>query len=54
MGATKYDAEDVGHLLFGLSYFDDAEAEVMPTMLEDVAWDEVKEWVAGAVRDLAR
>lgn len=49
----KYDAEDVGHLLFGLSYFDDAEAEVMPTMLEDVAWDEVKEWVAGAVRDLA-
>lgn len=49
----KYDAEDVGHLLFGLSYFDDAEAEGMPTMLEDVAWEEVRESVAGAVRDVA-
>lgn len=50
----KYDVEDVGHVVFGLGYFDDADEEgVTPTMLWDVGWDEVKRFVARAVRTLA-
>lgn len=49
----KYEVDDVGHVLFGLGYFDDAEEEVMPTMLEDVAWDDVRRSVERAVRNVA-
>ncbi len=38
----KYEIEDISHLMYGLSYFDDADREAMPTMVWDVEWDEVK------------
>ncbi len=36
-----------------LSYFDDAETDPMPEMLESVSWQCVKETIASAVRDFA-
>lgn len=45
----KYSTGDVGHVLYGLTYFDDADQERMPRMLWDVDWRTVKvmlrEWV---------
>lgn len=43
-----------GHLLFALSFFDDADAERMPTMLRPCSWAAVKKtirhWVTRAAR----
>jgi predicted nucleotidyltransferase component of viral defense system len=45
----KFNIKDVGTVLYGLVYFDDAENERMPRMLWDVTWKEIKksilEWV---------
>jgi hypothetical protein len=38
------------HLLKSLMFFDDAEAEPMPAMIEDVGWETIKEAIVGAVR----
>jgi len=38
----KYDVSDLGHTLFALTYFDDAEQDETPAMLWQVDWDEVK------------
>lgn len=46
---NKYEVQDIGHILYGLSYFDEAEKERMPSMIWDVDWKEVRktirEWV---------
>ncbi len=45
----KYSTKDVGHVLYGLAYFEDADRERMPRMVWDVSWPTVKrtisEWV---------
>ena len=45
----KFNIRDIGSVLYGLVYFDDAESERMPRMLWDVDWGEIKknilEWV---------
>lgn len=38
----RYSIEDIGHVLFGLAYFDDAQLERTPKMLWDVDWDSIK------------
>lgn len=38
----KYSVQDIGHVLAGLAYFDDAEDEPMPTMLWDVSWHAIR------------
>lgn len=38
----KFKVEDIGHLLYSLSYFEDAEREPMPEMLWDVSWEHLK------------
>jgi hypothetical protein len=47
----KYEIVDIGHVLLGLSYFDDAEMEPMPQMMRAVEWDEIKKtvqsWIKG-------
>ena len=47
----KFAIRDIGSVLYGLVYFDDAESERMPRMLWDVTWREIKktilEWVKG-------
>jgi len=39
---TKFGMQDIGHVLYGLAYFDDAESERMPKMLWKVEWTEIK------------
>jgi hypothetical protein len=46
----KYRLRDVGHVLFALSYFDDAERERMPVMLRRWSWAEIRRAIQGWVR----
>jgi hypothetical protein len=54
----KYGIKDVGHVLLGLSYFDDAESEPMPQMMRLEQWSKIKKtiqsWVKGYDRSLRR
>jgi len=50
---NKYAIRDVGHVLAGLSYTDDAEREPMPVMLVPVNWNEVKSTLRSWVKDYA-
>jgi predicted nucleotidyltransferase component of viral defense system len=47
----KFGIRDIGSVLYGLVYFDDAENERMPRMLWKVTWRDIKktivEWVKG-------
>jgi hypothetical protein len=47
----KFGVQDIGSVLYGLVYFDDAENERMPRMLWNVNWQEIKktieEWLKG-------
>jgi hypothetical protein len=52
--SEKYGLEDNGHLLVALSYFDGADRERMPTMLERWTWPSVKRAIGGWVREAAR
>lgn len=51
----KYAIQDVAHVLYALTYFDDAERERSPTMLWPVRWPKVREtirsWVEEATRE---
>ncbi|MCA1789437.1 MAG: nucleotidyl transferase AbiEii/AbiGii toxin family protein [Thioalkalivibrio sp.] len=47
----KYDVSDLGHTLFALTYFDDAEQEETPEMLWQIDWDEVKRVIERWVQD---
>lgn len=47
---TKFSIEDIGHVLYALAYFDDADAERMPRMLREVEWKEVKEAIRAWTR----
>ena len=38
----KFDAENLFHILKSLTFFDDAENDPEPILLEKVNWDEVK------------
>ena len=43
------DVREMAHLLYSLSFFDDADEEPMPRMLEDAEWESIKttirEWL---------
>ncbi len=42
---TRYAVEDIGHVLYGLAYFDDADREKTPKMLWDVEWESIKKTI---------
>ena len=50
----KYGVEDVGHVLVALAYFDDADRERTPMLLQRQSWPDVKTairgWLARATR----
>jgi hypothetical protein len=50
----RYGIRDVGHVLFALVFFDDAEREPMPEMLWDTRWNEIRESITNWVRQLDR
>lgn len=47
----KYGTEDIVAVIYGLSYFEDAEEEEMPEMLQPTSWPDVKREVSGWVAD---
>lgn len=49
----KFAVSDVGRLLAGLTYFDDAESDPMPAMLVPTSWDAVKERIRDRVQRFA-
>ena len=48
----KYSIHDFAHVLYSLTYFDDADRERMPTMLWKVNWPTVKDSIRSWVREL--
>ncbi len=50
---SKYGVTDVTHVLYGLSYFDDAESEQMPDMLAPADWTAIKTAIRGWIKALA-
>lgn len=50
--ATKYDSEDVGHVVRSLAYFGDADAAPLPLGMDAATWSEVKRRITGRVRNL--
>jgi hypothetical protein len=49
----KFDVQEIGHLLYSLVYFEDAEQERMPKMIWDSEWREVRERIESWVQELA-
>lgn len=49
----KFSVQDMGHVLFALTYFDDANLERMPPMLWAVNWKAIRETITQWVRVLA-
>ncbi len=49
----KYATEDTAHLLYALTYFDDAERQRTPELLWDLDWEAVKHTVRQAVKEVA-
>lgn len=50
----KFRTEDLGHVLFSLTYFDDADLEAMPELLGAFDWGEVRRTVEAWVRAYVR
>lgn len=48
----KFSLQDISPILYGLTYFDDAESERMPRMLWRVKWTDMKKTIAAWVKDL--
>lgn len=48
---NKFDVQEIGHLLYSLVYFEDAETERMPRILWDVEWRDVREQIEAWVRE---
>jgi sucrose-6-phosphate hydrolase SacC (GH32 family) len=46
----KFEVTDIGHLLYALVYFDDADSEKMPTMIWKLNWREIKRTVQDWVK----
>lgn len=49
----KYGVPDIGHILYGLSYFDEAEKERMPSMIWRVDWKEIRKTTRSWVKAYA-
>ena len=48
--SRKYTENSVFRAILSLSYFDDADAQMMPVMFTDNTWEEIKACLADAVR----
>jgi len=50
---NKFSVTDIGPVIYGLAYFDDAESERDPVVLEKVNWEKVKQAIVKWVREIA-
>lgn len=49
----KFSVRDIGSVLYGLVYFDDAETERMPRMLWNVNWRDIKKTILEWVKNIS-
>ncbi|HEY8019804.1 MAG TPA: nucleotidyl transferase AbiEii/AbiGii toxin family protein [Thermoanaerobaculia bacterium] len=49
---TKFEVQDIGHVLYALAYFDIADSEPRPRMLWKSDWKDVKRTILSWVREL--
>ena len=49
----KFAVEDISRVLYSLTYFEDAEGDPMPRMLEDTTWEQVKADIRAWVKAIA-
>lgn len=49
----KFGVEDVSPVLYGLTYYEDAEGDPMPRMLKSIAWEQVKADIRTWVKAIA-
>ncbi|MFQ5631348.1 MAG: nucleotidyl transferase AbiEii/AbiGii toxin family protein [bacterium] len=49
----KFNIKDIAHVLYSLTYFEDAEKERTPKMLWEVNWEKVKHTIQGWMKELA-
>lgn len=49
----KYDVAEVGHVLYSLVYFEEAERERMPRMLRGIKWNEIRISIEDQVQAVA-
>jgi len=50
----KFKVKDISPVLYGLSYFDDAESEPMPRLLLKVQWKTIKKTIQNWVKELGK
>jgi hypothetical protein len=48
----KFDVQDIAHLLYSLSYFNDADRERMPRLLRAVSWKTIKKSMGGWIQEI--
>lgn len=48
----KFSIQDIGHLLYSLAYFDDADRERLPRMRWDTDWGAIKETIREWVKEM--
>lgn len=53
MYQRKFSIKDIGHVLYGLAYSDDADRERGLKLLWDLDWKIVKKTIQGWLRELA-
>jgi len=49
----KFSIDDIAHVLYGLSYFDDADREPIPNMIWEIDWESMKQAIQEWVREVA-
>jgi len=52
--AQKYPENSQFRALMSLTYFDDAEEQLMPKMLKDVGWEEMKNFISNKVNTFSK
>ena len=50
----KYAVQDIAHVFYGLTYFDEAEQERMPKMFWTHDWKTIKKTIQGWIKDAVR
>jgi hypothetical protein len=50
----KFDITDISPVLYGLAYFDDAEREPEPALIQIIQWQQVKKEILQWLKEAAR
>jgi predicted nucleotidyltransferase component of viral defense system len=51
---AKYPENSTFRALMSLSYFDDAEEQIMPKMFSDISWDNIKSYILSSIANYSK